>query len=867
MNNFSFLLIFITLLSIKNIFCDSLCHQKSRSEFMNIEINSPQKVSVGPNEEYCLKYKLTNKKDKIGLTFINSNYYLGEVLIYDSHDKIKKDESGYVYYIEKYTIGKKFLKEINVRNFNDYIYIIIKELKKYYFTDYFILYDSEVEIPLVQGVPLTIKNFMSNNQYIISFSSSKNVAIVYTSKNKGNKLINIDIDGKNEYSSKDENDILLNYESASSNIIYKITIKSLVSTGNQEFNIIYYEDIDKYKKLAKNENIEIIYLTSDSFIKNQNFYFYVDISNFNNINSINFKLDFMAKTNKYIDISTNIRKSSSELSGDDFNKYNFLKNELKYEYDLYSDEYIKFYFDSKDINEKYKYVLVKVEILKLKYNIPKKFIISIGNQLEKIDLTNDNYNQVKTESKSYIPTYLQLSLDKSSKYLFIAPYEDNILLIKGNILNQNGVLSKDILNYSTDLYVIDGLSDISIRIFGYQSNNAFNIQKYDPEQVTIIDEKDRTESVFSYKFNEEQCKPEKINYIIFKYDIFEYSNGVNSIKKYWTTDDITKMNIYYKNNTNIYNNNIFPSSEFKIEKDTEFVSNSHIDIFTINCSQATTLYIRPIKKKFTETTHEINYNNISTINIKSQKEIIQLMYPIKNRPKNIYFSLLLLEGKKVNLTPDTPGLFESVTIENQHLFTLKIETKKFKMDQMGIIVTSDGDINAEITETTDHEIHQYQNISKETKNADVDKNNFIIFLDSDVRKISVKFNKLENIEVCYGIVKLPTDNINYLPLAFNFNGTKQEKIQNNIELDNIYFKKNDKHKPFQAFIFSVKSNSIINKYNIEIYISYTLPYYKLNIILITSLIISLIIAILLCIYLYRSKKIPRPLSFDYNTDF
>ena len=71
------------------------------------------------------------------------------------------------------------------------------------------------------------------------------------------------------------------------------------------------------------------------------------------------------------------------------------------------------------------------------------------------------------------------------------------------------------------------------------------------------------------------------------------------------------------------------------------------------------------------------------------------------------------------------------------------------MDQMGIIVTSDGDINAEITETTDHEIHQYQNISKETKNADVDKNNFIIFLDSDVRKISVKFNKLEYF--CMGV--------------------------------------------------------------------------------------------------------------------
>jgi hypothetical protein len=317
----------------------------------------------------------------------------------------------------------------------------------------------------------------------------------------------------------------------------------------------------------------------------------------------------------------------------------------------------------KNIKEKYKFILIKVEIFESnEYYITKSFNISIGKEVEIIEI-KDKYKKVKIKSESYIPTYKKLLFNKESKYLLNMPYQDFILLIKGDLINEEGKLNNNYIDNSTDLFVINELPEITIRIYGYQSNIILNIEEYNSDDVIIIDENLKTENVFNHKYNNEECNQGKMKYIIYKFDINNYLYEKNILSKYWTTDNQAEMNIYYKNNTNFEKNTIFPSSNHEIPKETIFLSNSHVDIFTIKCIKPGILYIRPIKKTFKELTHEIYQSSISKIKLASSTEILQLYSPIKNPPNHIYFSLLLIKGEKIKISPDTPSLFEEKIIK------------------------------------------------------------------------------------------------------------------------------------------------------------------------------------------------------------
>lgn len=147
---------------------------------------------------------------------------------------------------------------------------------------------------------------------------------------------------------------------------------------------------------------------------------------------------------------------------------------------------------------------------------------------------------------------------------------------------------------------------------------------------------------------------------------------------------------------------------------------------------------------------------------------------------------------------------------------LEINTNKYKMDQMAIKLFSDGNNTIEITETSDCEYCQYQIVKSNEHNIEINKNNFIIFLNNKITSISLTFNGLENVEVAYGIVELVINNTKYLPLAYQFEGINEEKIKKNIKLNNTFYKKYNNSNQYQAFIFSVKNNETINKYFLEL---------------------------------------------------
>ena len=874
----------ILLLIIKNIivikasnsFCDNI------ENFEEIESNSLKKLNVGPKKEYCFKYKLSTNPNKVSLTFMKGHSTFGEVFIYDSLNKIIKDESGYIQYYLKYNIKQEKFKEFNINS--DYIFIIIRAAKNYFFLDYVILYESEKNISLKEGEPLVINNFMSNNKYFFSFKSSKDVNIVYSSKGKGQKSINIYINDILDKTITVENEIILNYHKATNNDEYKIIINNhnFDDNSDQKFSIIYYENQEKFRKIKKNENIQINYILMNQKI--QYFYFYLNISNYNNTGSVNFKLDYLNKNDKtkYINISSKINLTNIDID-DNSNEAQFnhdFNNELDYYYDVGSDENLKIYFNPNFINNsndyKYKFILVKVKInnINLDSDIGKSFNISLGNEVENIELNDNdtiNYKNLEIKSESYIPSYTKLLFNfnphnyKGNKYLVNIPYKDYILLVKGDLLTKEGKLNNDYIYDSTDLLLIEEYSEIIVKINGYQANTVINIERLDLNNNIILVNSKEKNFLFKHTYKEEECKPNIVNHIIYKYDIYKYSDGLNNISKYWTSDEYdkndTSFTLFYKNKISVENKSLFPSYNYQIKKDSLFISNTEIDIFSIKCTLAgKTLYIRPLKKTFGYKTNEIYLNSKDYIKLYSQTEIIQLNYPIENAPTHIYFSLLLLKGEFINLIPDTLDLFQQKILKNSNLFLLEIDTRKFKMDEMAIKIFSEEYCDIEITETSDFEENQYQIISSK-KNNKVIKNNIIIFLDENIEKIMINFNK-GNISAFYGIVRLPTNNTNYIPRANKFiNETIEEIIDEKISLNNSYYKKEDKYKPYQAFIlsFNEKDNDIINnnyiiEYEINAISSPNSLNKIVNIILIVSICLSLIILIIFILYMKLANK-------------
>jgi hypothetical protein len=452
----------------------------------------------------------------------------------------------------------------------------------------------------------------------------------------------------------------------------------------------------------------------------------------------------------------------------DLNNYEFKKNELQSAYDRDSDEYFTYYFKPENPT----YILIKVQINEINnYRIPNYFYISYSGPVIDYKILSGINEIPKPE---YVPYYINLRSENSENYLFYAPYEDYCTLLKGDIF-ENNIINKNFIDEPSDLHEINNNNrNITAILSSSTKSVKFIFQKYEPNDVLILNLNDRIKTPFNKTFTNEECNGNK-KYIILKYNILFYSIGQNKFENYWTTDG--DMDVYYNNSLN--SNDFFPNEENKMEKEILYKSSTHLDLFTIKCNKPGTFYIRPLKKIFKETTHDVSQNSINQFEIFLGTEIIQLFSPIKDASPHIYLSILTLSENEIKISPDTPGLFKETTIDSKSkYFSLEIDTKKYKMDQMAIKLTSNSNNNVEVIEATDCPYCIYQEISNEKseKNLEINKNNFVIFMGEKVTSFSIIINNLEDEEVAYGIVDLPSNNIKYIPLAYSFKTIKREKL-------------------------------------------------------------------------------------------
>jgi hypothetical protein len=178
-------------------------------------------------------------------------------------------------------------------------------------------------------------------------------------------------------------------------------------------------------------------------------------------------------------------------------------------------------------------------------------------------------------------------------------------------------------------------------------------------------------------------------------------------------------------------------------------------------------------------------------------------------PNNyLYFGIFSKYGKKIKISPDCPLLFQDTTIEGDQVFLQKIDLYKFESDQLAIKLTAEESTQLEAVEVIRYNFTEYTVIKNSIK-RELSDNHFVKFLDYETKEIKVKINKLKDVEIVYGIVQLFTNDINYLPMAYQFKDEnikrKTIKKKETLKIKNPFVNENDSRKKYLAFVFSIPS--------------------------------------------------------------
>ena len=794
-----------------------LCNELEK--FNQISANDENTFEIGLREESCYEYSLSENKNKIGFSFSKILSPSAEVLLYKSKSDIWIKDNLYQGYYDRFLIAENPFKEIDLTDFKDKIFIIVRDSKySKIYKNTFVLYDNQIPIALKNGIPITMKFFFSDNIYKFIYHSSGNLTFVYSPKVKSKKYISViynDITKAEKQIDESDEIYYLKSENNTDKTLF-VTIEDFEKgTEDQEFSVIVYEKgMSEFLEIKKNELYYLNYINLNNNDEIQTFYYYYIVGNSIKTNTINLKIDPIANKTNYINVISGFYHSIKEVKSYEFDKvFRLEENRLPIEYDLNSDEFKKIYFQDSDTSYPYRYILFKIEISKLdNYYSPKKIRITVGEEVQDIYYSYiDNYKTqiISKEIKPHFPTYFKLKLNEKEKYIFNSPYPNNTIYIKGDLVkkdeNQNIIINTDYFVDEDEIFVFSGISEFTVAIFCSESFKAtFYLEKYIENDLYIL-ENLRNNDPFEIKFDENECKANKKKYLLGIYNKEIYTKMNKTFTKYWTSND-GEMNVYYRNNVTLEGQSLFPYLEkYKIGMESFIYINNYLDFFTFTCNKPGSLTLRSQYKIFNETTYKIGQNTINTINIGTEIEILQLTAPIKPPSNFLCFAIFSKNGKKIKISPDFPKLFDETTIEGEKIFTLKIDLYKFEPDQLAIKVNSTENTQIEVVEVIRYNFTEYT-ILKGNEITRFTDNHFVKFLSEDTKKIKVIIIGLNNVEITYGLVKLFTDNVEYLPMAYQFKDSFIKRKKANaieiFELDNIYYRKND-NKKYLAFIFSI----------------------------------------------------------------
>ena len=231
-------------------------------EFEDVKMNDHQDFQVSPGNDMCLKYSLSNIKSQISFMFFGSSSLTSEVNIYKSKSDIQFSDGSYKNPQTKFLIHENEFKQIDVSEFDDYVYIIIRDpVKEDTNEGSFIIYNEELPIQMKSGIPLNMKKFMDdNNKYEFSFTSASNLTLVFSSKVKGKKNLTVRYDNsviiEKKLCTTDERVYLTKPEESELKNLFVIVEDIEPGKEDEEFSIVVYElGAQTFQEVPKLKNI------------------------------------------------------------------------------------------------------------------------------------------------------------------------------------------------------------------------------------------------------------------------------------------------------------------------------------------------------------------------------------------------------------------------------------------------------------------------------------------------------------------------------------------------------------------------------------------------------------------------------------
>lgn len=810
--------------------------------FDDVKINEHQDFQVSPGNDMCLKYSLTFTKSKISFMFFGSSSLTSEVVIYKSISDIEFSDGSYKNSETKFLIHENNFKQIDVSEFGDFVYIIIREpVKEDTNEGTFIIYNAELPIEMKSGVPLNMEKFMDNNKYEFSFTSSSNLTLVFSSKVKGKKYLTVKYDNIVKIEKKlyttDERVYLTKPEESGVKNLYVIVEDSEPGKEDEEFSIVVYElGVQTFQEVPKLKEFYIDYVNLDKEDESQKFYFYYNLDKEYESNTVNFKLEPLANSTGYISIKAGVYHSEKSLTQKEMEDNFDFKNEIfPIAYDNNSDIFKRIYFKDEKKEYEYRYLYFKVEITKLKdYFGSKDFLITIGNHTELLDLKSLEYNKALTfdlEIEALFPKYFKLLFEPNERYIFTNPVPKNTTYIFGDILELDISTQQYKINYKRDedpdeiVELTNQMNDYTIRILGNEYiRKKIYIEKYNAFN-TMINEYSRSSYPLELEMTQEDCNQKVKKYILGIYDQELYPKGDESYEtRYWTTTNGAEMTLYYRDNIQLEKDSLFPEQdEYIVPKDELYELNNYIDFYTVTCTKPGKFSIRPHYIDFARTTHIVEENTIETFALEPDSvEVIQLTAPIvpfKNTSEYLYFSIFSLEGKEVNVEPIEKLIINDITLKEEPLLS-KVKFGDYKPDQLALYINTEGNrTRIEVIQVVRYNNLNFTVVDNDEKTK-LTNSHFVRYFPKNLTRVKVKISGLNNIPVTYKLEKLSTNNVNYLPFGNQLNSATEETLNSDeAEINLINEKEDDNFKKFVGFVFSVNSNV-----NIEYYISFEPTY-------------------------------------------
>ena len=807
----------------------------SSQEFKEIESMKAAEFKINTKETAYFKYKLNGKEAPIGLKFILANLYTVNVLVYKTYEDENKNEL-----FEEYQLAHNQFKEINVKNFDEYVYIVIKMTNiYYYYQDYLMIYDCNKPIELKANEVLTINNFLSNNKYIINFPvTDKDLVVYYNTQNSedNERIITIE-QGEKIYIDQGNNSYYKQSINIETNDTLIITIENRINEVdndniNPEFSIIVYENENNYNfnNIIQEETKKISYIFND---EPQIFYFYANITSYELPSTLNFKLNYNYFNTKNIKIKSSILELNEEINQEYLENNIPKENLLKSSYDDESDEYYRIYFNKQNSANKYSYILVSLEINDATfYRGSRALEISLSNSPDIHNFENIPANElqkIEVKSRNYVPYYLKLKLEPNEKYVLTSKNQFITKFIKGDLLQEDNI-NKNYLENSNELIVLSNIEELTIKIFGSGKNVIFNIEKMNISEFEYRENERNNNEI--YEFNMEKGQ---IKYILGTFNVDEYAFGELKVNYYGTIES-GDFELYYRNN--ISDNevgSIFSMDDKYSQKFYEiFTLKTNLDLFVVKCKESGTMSLRPQYKTFNLTTHLIKENSFNEINIHELSEVVQLSAPIakSTNSETLYFSVHFINNDKllnsdnetayVIISPDTPGVFDEGKIQINEIFKTSINLKKYAQDQLAFYVTTNVySILIEVTETIKDKYTSYTEI-QEGENKGINANNVIWQIDlyNQSAYINITVENLQNEEISLGIIQTSEDDINYIATADKYPNSIKKKITKPMEsfyLKNEYYNnQTNEIENYLYFIMSILGNKDNLNYNLNI---------------------------------------------------